>query len=320
MTTTTSRLTDTPDPLVDQRIDLDAPAGQPQEPGGADRQDPRRQGEQQGQLVQDSEVHRPRRGWTDPPAAHRTVAQHRTLMLTAGLILALVSVGDLVLIKSTLDRVLRQPEALSWVFSVSLATGSAALMVRSGHQARHRQAEGGHLLSMLMPALIWVLLGAGLCYLRWNAVELAPAAAAFEGSQTAEGEDERLVAAEHTVAVVLLVVFAVTGTLAMLDGFQLTNPVAAAERTARRLLLTLDLQIAESQARLARLVDHAAIALHDVETVPGDAQQALAAHRALADELKELARVQIAGRLQDPAATGVVLDRPRHRLEPQDGS
>lgn len=257
------------------------------------------------------------RGWTAPHLVFQTSAEHRRELLQDLLALAVITAADLVLIKSTLDHVLRLQEAASWVAAVGLTAAAVFLAFRHGAQCRITQAEGPTPASTAQVTALtlgWVALGVGLFWLRWNAASFTPAAAQYDG--TTAGPTDRQDHTEKLLAVVLATIYLATGVLAWLDGYKLTNRAATALRRAHRALDRINPLVADKTARVTRLAEHQTIHEHDLDTIEAQRLIAHDARRALATELKEHARVQLAANLGDPEATGAVHDRPEDPTTP----
>ena len=253
------------------------------------------------------------RGWADPHLASQTPSQRRREQASAFFLLALITAADLVLIKGTLDHVLRLAEQWSWLTAVGLTVTAVALAFSAGVQARIVQATGRTpTRSMLIAALAlaWLTVGVGLFWLRWNANSFTTAAATYDtgGAPVADsGNDDQ---SHQFLAVVLATVYIATGVLAWLDGHKLTNRAATALHRTRHRLDMINPLVADKTARATRLAENRTIHAHDLATIEIHRQNAHAARQALADELKDHARVQIALNLGDPEATGLTRHRP----------
>lgn len=250
--------------------------------------------------------------WASPELADESAAAYRIRLLSAFGLLGLISFADLLLVKTTFNVILRDAEWLSWVLGVSLTLAAVAMAFFAGRYSRQAVAGGPSVKSdqaiVGILIVLWLVLGAGIFLLRWNAAEFAPAQVAYEGAQTTSVEEAK----ERLLAVVLAAVYLATGGLAFVDGYRLTNPVAAAMRTARGRLEKLRPRLQERIGVVARLRENLTAAELEYARLPEQLAEAIAARETLAEELKALARVQIAMHLGDPSATGVV--RPDSRL------
>lgn len=242
-------------------------------------------------------------GWTAPNLADETHIRYLSRAFLTLAILLVISLADLLLIKSTLDLVLRLRQNLSWLTAVGLTVAAIAAMMSAGAEARKRHATGDRgTVRLVLLITGWALVGLGMFVLRWNASDFKFAEAQEDGARPPDNE--------WLVALVMLAVFVVTGALAFLDGWKLTNPVAARGRRTRRELAKVLRRLPDLEAHYARLLQHQAIHLEQLARAQPDREAAERAHRALLDRLKEFARIRIAAHLRDPAATGVIRSRP----------
>jgi len=247
--------------------------------------------------------------WSTIGAADESDGAYRRSVCLTFLILALVTTADLFLIKGTFDRVLVQDERVSWALGAALTLISVTLAFKAGVSIRHAMStpKGSRAHTILTVALVtgWVAIGMGFFWLRWNAATFAPAASSFENASptSAAGLNE---STDRTFAIVMATVYLATGVLALADGFKLTNPVASSMRAVRRSIKMLTAEVCAKEGRVGHLRENLAIHMHTLDTIDDDRDTALAGRRALAEELKNLARVQIAMHLGSPAATGLV--------------
>lgn len=243
-------------------------------------------------------------GWKAPGLADETNRHYVARVVVTIAILLVISLADLLLIKSTLDRVLRLRQELSWLTSVGLTVAAIAAMMYAGAEAKRRYATGDRNTARLVLLVTgWALVGLGMFVLRWNA-------SAFTFVEETDSGGTRPPDNEWLVALVMLAIFVVTGALAFLDGWKLTNPVAARGRRTRRELAKVLRRLPDLEAHYARLLQHQAIHLEQLAQAQPDREAAERAHQALLDRLKEFARIRIAAHLGDPAATGVIRSRP----------
>lgn len=251
----------------------------------------------------------PPNGWKQEDLADEDDGGHRWRLVGAFAVLAVITTADLVLIKGTFNRVLREAEALSWTLGAALTLAAVAASYSAGVLTRKVVAapRTSRAQTLLAVALVggWAALGAGMFILRWRAAEFAPQQIVFEGASASVAaglEDVK----EKVLAIVLASVYLATGILAFVDGYKLTNPAAKAMRAARRAIRSLRPRLVAQEGLVARLVENLAIHRHDLTTIDTARDTALASRTALAAELKQHARVQIALHLGNPAATGLV--------------
>ena len=262
--------------------------------------------------------------WAAPEKADESVSSYRLSRFLDFLVIAVITLaGDLPLITTTFNRVVRDNPAISWGLGIALTLASVMLALTAGVYARKSvtlpsSARANAAVTSLL-TLGWLLLGIGLFTLRWNAAQFAPAVVAYEGAaDTAVAE----AAKEQLLAVVLATVYVATGVLAAIDGYKNTNPAAAAMRAARAKRDKILPHLQSQEARVARLSENLAVATREYTKLPDERAIALKAREALAAELKAYARVLMAIHLGDPAATGLVRppdEAPEQPTDPQEG-
>lgn len=242
--------------------------------------------------------------WSDPHRADQTTSAYRQNMVFAFVVLGVITLADLFLITGTFNRILRQDEALSWILGASLTLAAVSGAFTAGTYARKATDRSSRADRALATLLIvgWAALGVGMFVLRWNAADFATAIA-YDGAQDASAAET---AKEQLLAIVLAAVYLATGILAFVDGHKLTNPAAAALREARGRAEKLLPRLQQQEARVARLRENLSVAEYEYTRLSVEHATAIASRKALAEELKAHARVQIALHLGDPAATGLV--------------
>ena len=150
----------------------------------------------------------------------------------------------------------------------------------------------------------WAVMGTGLFVLRYQEASSTTMAGntanGFAVSGSASSADQG-----RLLAWLLLAVFIGSGVLALIEGFA-TNSRAAQLRRLNPYLLGLAEQVAVTQGLLARLVANKAVHEHELRIVEQQRAEAEVAARALARELKALARVHIAQVLGNPSDSEVV--------------
>ncbi|MBL8931164.1 MAG: hypothetical protein JNL54_13665 [Kineosporiaceae bacterium] len=228
--------------------------------------------------------------------------------------LVIFTSGDLALIKSTLDHVLRLAERYSWVVAISLATLSVALMLTAGVESRlagdpSRPRPGGLTIGRALVG-VWLLLGLALLVMRWNSGMFSRIDPSFEGAT-----ESVKATPDHLMALLLLAVHAATGALAWTDGWRMTNPVAAVARLLHRRERKLLDALPALLGRVARIQEQTVLHRRQVAAIEQERDEALAANTYLFHELQSEARVRIAELLGNPAATGVT----RQRAVSEDG-
>ncbi|WP_138758569.1 hypothetical protein [Modestobacter altitudinis] len=221
-------------------------------------------------------------------------------------LMLLVGAGDLATFYLTLAVLFGEAESwLVWALVGSFTTASIALMHAAGHTAKNiREGQGG-LNKAAVAALVvaWAALGGVAFYVRLNSSE--PAASTAE---VAFGVDPATASSGPSpllTAVLLAGLFLASGVLAFWIGFS-HHPRMTSYRSLRSQLAV--------QRTVAIEAEQAAIAAEHLLT-NARAEQQRAAQRA-ADavqsvdaeivELKELARLHLAGLIGEPAATNAV--------------
>lgn len=258
--------------------------------------------------------------WAAAEKADESISSYRQNRFLDFLVIAVITLaGDLPLITTTFNRVVRDNPAISWGLGIALTLASVMLALTAGVYARKSSSARANAAVTSLLTLGWLLLGIGLFTLRWNAAQFAPAVVAYEGAaDTAVAE----AAKEQLLAVVLATVYVATGILAAIDGYKNTNPAAAAMRAARAKRDKILPHLQSQEARVARLSENLAVATREYTKLPDERTIALKAREALAAELKAYARVLMAIHLGDPSATGLVRppdEAPEQPTDPQEG-
>lgn len=234
--------------------------------------------------------------WREKPGAR---IRHKALSIA---ILVLASFVDVALAKTTLNLALRLPEPISWAIAICLGLVAVAAAFTAGIMHRKRQAlmtaiaTAGTLLIAL--ALFTLRLGSG----------SAETGGSYEGAEAATSTG----ASESVLAPVMLLIFLATSALAFIDGWRLTDP----DRQNYLELLNEMEQARDTVSAQAGRVRHLQILrdqrVNEIANVDRDRRNALLAREALADQLQEWARIEVARVLGDPRATsGIHTPAPR---------
>lgn len=246
-------------------------------------------------------------GWAAPALLSETVKSHRIKRTLALVVLLIVAAVDLIMFKTTLNLVLGEREFLSWMVAVGVTLAALASAVYAGQQVRTARASGVRGWAPLL-FVAWALIGVALVYLRIKGGVLTPVGAAYEGTETTANSETG--AADSLVAVVLAVLYTATGVLAFVEGYLFTNPAASAYRRVKKQFEEKSAEVTTGINRVVRLNENTTVHQHDLDNIEKQRLSARAAREALAAELKDHARVQIALNLGDPEATGVTQMRP----------
>jgi hypothetical protein len=222
------------------------------------------------------------------------------------LLLLVVGAGDFVTFWMTLAGLLRESGVVTWILVGSFTFASIAIMHFAGRTAKNaREGQGGLGRSAVIAlASVWALLGAVAFYVRtqYTAVDAGSGDVAFGADPAAAstGTDPML------SALLLLGLFLASGFLAFWVGYSAHHPRMAAYRKLRRQLREQRETVAATeQAALAaeRLLANARMEEVRVADRTAGAARSVAAE---IGELKELARLHLAGLLGEPAATNAV--------------
>jgi hypothetical protein len=256
----------------------------------------------------------PDNGPEAPDRRHRRPDLDRLDGLTEGrwpkvfrlLLMLAVGAGDLATFYLTLAVLFEQAEAwLIWVLVGSFTAASMTLMHAAGHTAKNiREGQGGLTRAAVAAmALAWAALGGVAFYVRLNSAdptsttELAfgadPATAAVSGPSPVLS------------AILLAGLFVASGFLAFWIGFS-HHPRMTAYRALRAQLI--DQRATAVAAEQTAIAAERLLANARAEQVRA-AQRAADAGRSIdaeITELKELARLHLAGLLGEPAATNAV--------------
>jgi hypothetical protein len=219
------------------------------------------------------------------------------------LLLALAAAGDLASFYITLAGMDDQQPWMVWLLTVALTAAAIGVMHVVGRTARNlREGQGGlGRAALVLMTIGWIVLGAATFILRTQAdsTSASTAVATFDAETSAQtGGNEPLL-----FAILLAALYVGSGILAFYIGFSDHHP-----RMASYLQLRADLARQQEQAAQA---EQTAIDAHRrFETAKAEVDRTTdrtAAAEASVDaeiaELKELARIHVAGLLGEPAAT-----------------
>ncbi|TQN42126.1 hypothetical protein FHU33_1520 [Blastococcus colisei] len=218
------------------------------------------------------------------------------------LLLLLATAGDLAAFYVTLAGMTGQQAYMVWTLTIALAAAAVGVMHVVGRTARNlREGQGGlGRVSLAFMTTGWLALGAATFYVRTQ-VE-APTAStgqvAFGGvAAETSGEDPLL------AALLLAALYIGSGILAFWIGFSDHHPRMKSYLKLRRDLAAQRRAAADAESaaiEAERLADNARA---EIERTAARTAAAAASVDAEITELKELARIHVAGVLGDPAAT-----------------
>lgn len=245
------------------------------------------------------------RGWASPELLAGRPATG--VMLAAGAILV-GSFADTIAFKSALDLLLRAAEWQSWVMALGatlLALVAAAHLGRERTGLRRRDPDASGL-DVGACAVVWLLLGAALVYVRWTGHDASAAAGGF-GVAAAQ---EQLVHQAHASAFFFGALYLISGVGAALVAGRLTNPAHVALRRSEAACDQQEATVARLRGELERA--RSAVHHHNGEGDRDLARRdiARAARQALGAEAANYARVLMAQLMQDPRKTGVTETGP----------
>ena len=216
-----------------------------------------------------------------------------------------VGAGDLATFYMTLAVLFSEEAWLTWVLVGSFSVASMALMHAAGHTAKNiREGQGGlPKVAVTAMALAWAALGAVAFYVR---LTFAPPAAST--TDVAFGADPTAVTSGPSpllTAILLAGLFVASGFLAFWIGYS-HHPRMTAYRSLREQLGRQRLQAMETAQ--AAVVAEQLLANARAEQQRADQRAADAARSIEAEiaELKQLARLHLAGLLGEPASTNAV--------------
>jgi hypothetical protein len=222
------------------------------------------------------------------------------------LLLPVVAAGDLVTFYMTLAGLLREDAVLTWILVGSFTFASVAVLHAAGHTAKNiREGQGG--LGKAFVALMvvaWAALGGIAFYVRTQYVPTAT------GGTTAFGADPAAAVATGPdpllSALLLGGLYLASGVLAFWIGFSGHRPRMTSYQKLRADLVRrrADLAAAERSAITAERRFENALA--EQERAAQRTAEVICSIDAEIAELKELARIHLAGLLGQPAATNAV--------------
>ncbi|ORM02889.1 hypothetical protein [Prescottella equi] len=242
-------------------------------------------------------------GWADRSKISETSRDHHR-HLGLGITLALVlTAADAVLLSAVANILIRSDSWKSWLLVLGLCAAIVALAVFVGNQLRHAVATGKVVRWMFTGFLlaVWVAVGVLLMVVRWNSGALENTTVVYEdGGALPDAGDT---SSHMWLAVLLLGLHLALGVIAVLDGYRLTNPVAAELRRVNPQLDTLKERLEAAEANFRRASDTRDLALTEEQRIDDDLKQASKHADAVFEQLRDSVRLHIAALLGDTGAT-----------------
>jgi len=248
-------------------------------------------------------------GWRDP---HLLAGRSLAADLVLGLLILIGALADCVAFKTTLDLLLRQSQALSWVMAVGATCLALVAAARLGVAIAVRRREDTRYASFAVAAAATAWLGLGLAMFITRDLD--------SGSTGPRFGTAALQNTQHTtlIAIFFLAIYLISGACMLIEAQRLHNPEAV---LTRRLGKHLDKQIARTaKAEAAAMRAQEVVNLHnrELEREKIRYRAAILAHKALAGEAASHARLRMAALLRDPSKTGITETEPVLELPPAD--
>jgi hypothetical protein len=233
------------------------------------------------------------------------LTRFRWWAVVSKLLLLAAAGGDLASFYVTLSGMLAQSQpAMVWILTISLTAAAVGVMHVAGRTARNlREGQGGlGRIALALMFLGWIALGATAFYVRTQVVLLtADTAEPVFGAGTAAAappDDHALLS-----ALLLGALFVGSGILAYWIGFSDHHPRMASYRTLRKRLARQRRAVADAERAAVEAERRYAAAEAELRRTADRARAAETSVDAEIAELKELARIHVAGLIGDPAAT-----------------
>lgn len=219
----------------------------------------------------------------------------RTRPVWRWLILVIIGLADVALAVPAFNAALRSWVGLSIFCAIAFSLVTVVAAATSGRELKRENRPLAIAAGLGAVAVI-----AGLFMLRLYAAALQGTAAAYEGS----GASGDALAGELPVAIALAVLMLVTAVMAGIDGHDMTVPPdEAALRAVESSVASASTAVGEQKGVVVREKADLASGVYQLRRIDTDLAEALHALDALADDLAELARYEVARHLGDPGAT-----------------
>ncbi|MGY2001730.1 hypothetical protein [Blastococcus sp. SYSU DS1024] len=218
------------------------------------------------------------------------------------LLLLLATAGDLAAFYVTLAGMTGQQAYMVWTLTIALAAAAVGVMHIVGRTARNlREGQGGlGRTALAVMTFGWLALGAATFYVRTQveAPTVGTGQVAFGGTAAEVPGDDPLLS-----AILLAALYVGSGILAFWIGFSDHHPRMKTYLRLRRDLASRRRAAADAERAAIEAERLAANARAEVARTAARTAAAEASVDAELAELKELARIHVAGLLGDPAAT-----------------
>jgi hypothetical protein len=253
----------------------------------------------------------PRSPWYHPVLAELTHRPWvRPVLMGAALVLGVVA--DAGVLEPSLEHVLRAAVRTSWLLALTLTLVATAAMASAGWHLR--DATGNHpgdkaaLIGPSVAVLCWLGLGGTITAVRMTAAQLATGAA-FDGAVSTPAPKEVV------PAMTFLLLYLLTGTIALVECYNERNDAFTGLLTARKRVAKVTPLLQAAQALQVRLNENYFVRCLDVASLQRAHAVELAGNAALAQELLELSRIEQAIGLGSPITTGTTsVKHPAHPL------
>jgi hypothetical protein len=244
-----------------------------------------------------------------PQAGVPTLIEHRQRPWRKVLtypVLYVMALADAFGFWNTLSQVIKSDTTLVLVFVIAMSIGAVAVPHVAGQLVRSRMVGyGGSILWIAVLGALWLLLGTVMCWLRWStpvngAVRRSgPLADKVAAAGSGSGDAMR-------IAILLLVVFLITGALAMTHGYRFGDPRSPELRAALARRAALERELADHRLSVADAEGDFQKILEDQRRARRSRTYEHEIHQARTDELRSQARARIAQHVADPEGTDVL--------------
>lgn len=204
---------------------------------------------------------------------------------------------------NTLSQIIKKDAYLVLVFVLALSLGAVAVPHVAGQLLKSRMVGFGGSLSWIgVLCSLWLSLGGVMCWLRWSTPTSATGQRSGQLATQVTAAGSKTDNAAH-IAALLLVLFLLTGALAMTHGYRFGDPRSPELRAAIEQRAKLERDIAEHRLSVADALGDLQKNLEDQQRARRSRTYEHEIDQARNDELRSQARQFIAGHLGDPEGT-----------------